>query len=342
MPSMSSSLEVIAGRLGLSYGTKHGFLHVPFVHGEMEGQKVRAVWSDRQTRVEALLDPGLDLGLRVHTRGFVEMPSLHGVLLGDSNWDGEVSAVADEPARARVLFAGPARAAVLGLNARHTGIAITDDAVGVFVNEWDADVLETAFQLVARTAALVSEARRSVPPAEPLSHHARALRAFAAEHPCHVDETPLHAHGDLGPSRFVAHFVRTGRGAFDLDVRVAPVEPGQGIGLLVRCESAVDRVRTFLGGQDLQTGDAAFDPAFLVRAAEPDRAIAALDPDVRALLLDLRARFEKVTLDDASLSLRGPAARVRPDELGMLLDLASTVVDHVARAGAAVLRGPYR
>jgi hypothetical protein len=89
-------------------------------------------------------------------------------------------------------------------------------------------------------------------------------------------------------------------------------------------------------------GDPVFDPAYLVRAEDEKRAIAALDEDVRALLMDLGARFEEVSLEGASLTARTAVSRVRPEDLRMLLEAACAVSDRVSRAASGVTRGAYR
>lgn len=61
-------------------------------------------------------------------------------------------------------------------------------------------------------------------------------------------------------------------------------------------ETAWRRVRRFFGAQDLQTGDAAFDRAFIVQADRESKARAVLARDVRAALVDL-ARFGSLSLE---------------------------------------------
>src|SRR6186997_2230955 len=101
--AMTSAFHAAAQRLGLSHGTTSGVLALPFLQGELHGQRVRASWGDRATRVAAFLEPPLDLGLQVQSRGFVSAPSFgRSVKLGVSNWDDEVDATADEPRRAAV------------------------------------------------------------------------------------------------------------------------------------------------------------------------------------------------------------------------------------------------
>ena len=335
--------EDVAKRLGLSFHTKKGLMNMPVVRGEIDGQRVHSAWGDRATTVFADLDPPLDLGLDVQTHGFVTLPSLsERVLLGDSNWDDEVVAMADDAGRAALLFADDARRAVLGLNATSAGFKVTDQAVAAYVLQLDEAMLVQAFQHAARAAQLISRARKAVPVAAPLAAHAKVLRTLARERSLAIEETPLALTGELRSVRLSVRFQRTGKDEFDIVVRAEPTEGTLGSGLLVKRESLVDRLKTLVGGQDFRTGDAAFDPVFLVRGDEEARVLAALDAEVRALLLDLARRFPAVAMDEGGLSLRGSAARVPADQTATLLEAACAIVEGVARASGAVLRGPYR
>jgi hypothetical protein len=340
---MSSMLEEVAARTGLTYSLKLTPLPIGSAAGLLEGQRVSCTWSERGSRVEAWFDPPLDLGLHVRSLGFVNLPSLGSrVLLGDPNWDEEVIATADEAARAAVLFASDARRAVLGLNAISAHLELTDESVVTQVTTPDPEAVIQSLTHVARVAARVAAERRSVPVAAALRAHEAALRAFAADHGLLLRETPLELRGERDRVALEVGYLRTGRSEFEVEVRATPLEATEGFGLLVHRESALDRVRTFLGGQDISTGDPGFDPAYLVRAEDAGRARAALDGDVRALLMDLAARFETVSLLGAALTARTAVKRVRPDELRMLLEAACTVSDRVARAAAGVTRGAYR
>lgn len=339
---MSDVFVEVARKLGLTRGTS-GVLRLSFVHGVLDGVKVRARWGDRGYPVEALIDPPLDLGLDVQRVGVVPRVSVERkIWLYDSNWDMEVDGLCDEPLRANKLLEGDARRAVLGLNATHADIAVNDESVGVFVLQADEESLERAFRAVARTAKILDEARRKVPPAKAVAEHAKELSRFADAKGLGTTDTPLAAWGELGEARLQVAFPRTGFRENAVVAHIGPLEGSLGPGLLVRRETMVDRVRTFLGGQDLKTGDAVFDPAFLVQAAEAERALAALDGDARALLLDLRRRFQEVTLDDQGLTLRAAASRVPAGEIGALLEIGCAVVESVARASGAVRKGAYR
>lgn len=343
---MSTVLAEVGRHFGLRRDPDGGVLGIARLGGVVEGQRVACALTSQALRLEGLFEPALDLGLDVSTRHVTFVPTLGRRLsLDDPSWDQELSATADEPERAARLFGDGVRGAVLGLNATNLGLSVDDERVTVLAPLYDVRAALEGLPRVARVAALVAEARAKVPVAGVLKKHSDALRAFGAGgagRRLAIEETPLSASGELRDASIELRCARTGRAAFAMEVRAAALEPAADIGLLVRRESMLDRARTLLGGQDLRTGDAAFDPAFLVQAAEADRAAAALDADVRALLLDLRARFDEVTLTGATLALRGPAARVPAEDMAMVLEAASTVVARVARASGAVPRGAYR
>lgn len=341
---MSSPFQIIADRLGLTYETRRGLVPIPRVHGVLDGQPVRCVWTDRGTRVDALLDPPLDLGLRVTTRQIVTVSLDLGrdVRLNDSNWDHEVIATADDPPRTRHLLTPAVRAAVLRLNAESMAFELSDQKASVNALQFDVEASIRAVHQVAQLGRAIAEARPKVPPAAPIVAHVAACSAVAAAHGLSVEHVPFRMSGAVRDVTLFVGFHRTGTNQFGIELRAAPVSPPHGFGLVVKPETTLDRVRTFFGGQDLQTGDDAFDPAFLVRAVEEGRALGALDADVRALLLDLKARFQTVTLQDATLTVSGPASAVPGDDMPRVIEMACTIVERVERASAAVARGPYR
>ena len=340
---MRNPLRIIADRLGLTYEARQGLIPIPRVHGMLDGQPVRCVWTDRGTRVDALLDPPLDLGLRVTTKQItVSLDLGRDVRLNDSSWDHEVAATADDPPRAVHLLTPAVRAAALRLNAETLGFELSDQRASASGPQFDADASIRALRQVSHLGRAIAEARDKVPPAAPIVPHVAACSAVAATHGLAVEHTPFRTSGAVREVTLFIGFHRTGAGQFAIELRAAPVTAPHGFGLVVKPETTLDRVRTFFGGQDLQTGDAAFDPAFLVRAAEEGRALGALDTDVRALLLDLKARFQTVTLQDATLTVSGPASGVNGDDMPRIIEMACTIVERVERASAAVARGPYR
>lgn len=341
---MSTILQQIAARLGLPEDpASKGILSYSRLRGQLDGQTVTCAATDRGLQLEALFEPALDLGLDITTRQLTIIPTFgRKVSLDDSSFDDELDATADDPRRAAGLFSDSLRGAILGLNATNLHVAMKDDRVTVTVPLFDLKAALDGLPKLARIAALVAEARRHVEAAEQLGPYLDALVAFGGPRGLRFEKTPLSAAGTLRDVAPAVRCARRGRGAFDMEVRATPVDGAAGMGLLVRRESMLDRARTLLGGQDLRTGDAVFDAAFLVQAQEAERATLALDGDVRALMLELRGRFDEVTLVDAGLTLRGPVQRLRPRDVEMVLEAASTVVQHVARASGAVLRGPYR
>ena len=264
------------------------------------------------------------------------------MVVGDPSWDDEVAATADEPERAAHLLTPEVRSAVLRLNAETMGFELSDQKALASALQYDIEASVRALQVMARLGRAVKEARAAVPPPARIVGHVAACSAVAAAHGLAVEQTPFRMTGILREVSLSVAFRRTGAGQLAVHLQAAPVTPPRAFGLVVKPETTLDRVRTFFGGQDLQTGDAAFDPAFLVRAAEEGRALGALDSDVRALLLDLRARFEKVSLQDATVTLAGPVTGVRGDDMAHVIEMACTVVERVERASAAVVRGPYR
>ncbi len=74
------------------------------------------------------------------------------------------------------------------------------------------------------------------------------------------------------------------------------------LGLVVTRETFAHRLGRFFGlrSGDLRTGDSAFDDAFLVKANQGERALKALNPDVRNRLTDFLRRENSVLQPDGS------------------------------------------
>lgn len=71
-------------------------------------------------------------------------------------------------------------------------------------------------------------------------------------------------------------------------------------------EGVGDRLMVSLGGQDLQTGDPAFDPAFRVQSKSPEATLALLGAEVRAHLLACGQEAQVVELTAQHLRLELP------------------------------------
>ncbi len=95
-------------------------------------------------------------------------------------------------------------------------------------------------------------------------------------------------------------------------------------------ETAWRRVRRFFGAQDVQTGDGAFDRAFIVQADRESKARAILNRDVRAALVDL-ARFRSLSLE---LGPNGIVLRTSEEVVGKWDGLVAFTRGALALAGA--------
>jgi hypothetical protein len=71
-----------------------------------------------------------------------------------------------------------------------------------------------------------------------------------------------------------------------IDITVS-LRPHLDLGLGITRTGVVSRVAEWLGGHDIEVGDAAFDSAFTLRGDEPDRVRALLSPDVRDVVASM-------------------------------------------------------
>ncbi|MEZ4307005.1 MAG: hypothetical protein R3F14_03010 [Polyangiaceae bacterium] len=153
-------IQALAEKFGLSLERRA--LQPHCAAGELDGQRVIAAISSQGTLIDAVLRPPLDLGLSLSTRAFTFAPTFgRRIHLGDSSWDDELNATADEPDRARVLFRdSDLRGAVLMLNATNLGFEMTDHRVRILVGMNQFEDAGAALPKVARVANLVAAARR--------------------------------------------------------------------------------------------------------------------------------------------------------------------------------------
>jgi hypothetical protein len=83
------------------------------------------------------------------------------------------------------------------------------------------------------------------------------------------------------------------------------LDPGMDLGLSLYREGILARAALgLLGHRDIHTGDPTFDPAFIVRADEPQRAVLLLTPELRGALIELAAQSgTALSLGDAGCEL---------------------------------------
>ncbi len=93
-----------------------------------------------------------------------------------------------------------------------------------------------------------------------------------------------------------------------------------GVGLTLRPARLTDRVKSAVGLRDLQTGDDAFDRAWLIEARDEPGAKALLHGDARRWLTDLAALGVTVALDDEGVAFEG-ALPTSPDPVVRAFEL---------------------
>ncbi len=80
-------------------------------------------------------------------------------------------------------------------------------------------------------------------------------------------------------------------------LEIAP-SSDMGMDLHIAPEHFFTDVGKLFGSQDIQTGDKAFDDAFLIQGSDPDKILALLTPAVRRQMLDLNAADGTIKLTD--------------------------------------------
>jgi hypothetical protein len=83
-------------------------------------------------------------------------------------------------------------------------------------------------------------------------------------------------------------------GGARIDISVS-LRPHLDLGLGITRTGVVSKVAEWLGKQDIQVGDAAFDAAFTLRGDEPDRVRALLSPDVRGVISSMSMSTYEIT-----------------------------------------------
>lgn len=319
--------------------------------GVLEGRRlsISVEWTTRQPQVfvRCKLDPPLDLGLSMSRREVTLLGS-NDFSTGSDDLDTEFAIGADEPARAAGLFTDALSRQLAALH-RTPYDMIVDDAGVALTQQYgfgtDEPWMVRAAHAAVETVELMDAARAGVAPALPITRHAASLTVFARARGLVATSAPFSVGGKLDGRPIDIVSVRTGRGRHHLAAR-APFELELGLGLAIRREGIFDAIRSMLGGQDIQVGDAPFDKRFLVRADPPraGRVGTVLDHDARALLLDIDQRGGPVSIDDRGISVEPIVPHsIAPETSAWLLealDEARARVDRNLVHGEA--GGPYR
>jgi hypothetical protein len=132
--------------------------------------------------------------------------------------------------------------------------------------------------------------------------------------------------GQLGSVYVHVHSVRTDCLHYQLEVSVRFPEP-LALGLDVQPTGVLDKVAVFFGGQDIQTGQPAFDGAFRVKAADTAGAVQLLDPGRAARILQLQANAGPTLINDEGIAVRLPSVPHDPSAIPRVVQHMSALAE---------------
>ncbi len=287
--------------------------------------------------VLAPLRPALDLGLEVRNSAFTSAtgPST----IGHVHLDQEYVFGADEGSRARALFDDALADRVYQLHCACWSVHITDTRVTItgdtVSGRWSADGLRAAFDV----AALIDAARDRIPPAAAVGPHVEAWARLGAALGAQLSRTPLRLTGTVQALHLECLAPRLGHRRHQLELALHR-EQALAAGLRVSPTRMVDRLGVWLGGQDVEVGDAAFDAAFRVRVegGHAEAVRGAFDFGTRALVLGARDSGATIELDDAGVRATFDAS-ADPGALPSVVEPLAEVAQRIERA---LHRGPQR
>jgi hypothetical protein len=316
------------------------------VRSELCGDGVQCYW-DYFTFVEAAIEPPLQAGIEVK-RGDVSSAAsaslgLTGDLqIGDPAFDWAFVVRTLDPEFARALLLTP---------------SVHDALLSLFQRGWHP-LLEDAWVRLERTGSEhATEALRvQLDVTVKLAQRIRAARAQlplpALERALREAWGPVAVRHDLALD--VHHGVLRGRFAgADVEVRVIPgngrfatafgvgFDRPLGVDLSLTRQGALAGVEKFLGMQDIQVGDPAFDSRFVVKGRPEQTVRAILTPDVRQLLVDVQGNASRFVVRDSHLVAEIDWVVTDPSQLEQALELVTRTAQSLTRASQA-LAGPYR
>lgn len=339
---MSEMLAKAAAQLELAYVRAPGSMWWAHADGVIDGHRVSAKHVNQGVLIQAWFEMPMDLGLSITSATFSTTTGFRDrIQLGDSDWDDELYATADEPSRAKALFESGLKPQVLALNALGARLTMNDATVSVVLPPPDVMGLVDVIRRTATVARDVDVVRRALPAAGPVVELAAAGSTFASQAAFEVTRCPFTMRGTLDGASVGVRCARW-RSGFGFELHAMPLDPGPEYGLSITPSTLLDHVATLFGGEDVRVGDTRFDPAFRVRCADPELAKALLDEEAQALLFDVASVADELTLTDRSLLLRTPAARVPPDRLVSTLQAAAALTARATRPSLRGREGPYR
>jgi hypothetical protein len=317
------------------------------LRGTVDGRPVqltRSVGKAAFLTVRTPLLPALDLGLGLSRTGMLtgllDLIGVEDMIIGDAAFDAEFAIRADESPRVATLLTPRLRAELFAVRARSFSLTDREFSSMHDVLDEDRQRLEQALREAIRVAQAFDEARAGLPPAAALVQHGEAWLAFAAERGLHATTSPMWMHGRLGHAVLSARAVRLGAGRFVLEVSLA-FEVPLATRLEVKPVSGFSIWNPFVE-RTVPSGDAGFDARFAVRASEPERVPALLDPEVRRMLLELAAETERVFLNDHAVIVHARPGALDPTDIPAIFEQLEAIARAIARNAQGKPGSAYR
>lgn len=287
---------------------------------------------DYFTRLSAACDPPLVLGLRITPRGAVERAAgdLFGsepdIAVGHVALDRALEIRGREREHVAALLGEVASWRLLELLLAQPTFAVSDGGVDVELPGWVRDParIRAALEAAGSLAEHLLDRRRELPPSwEPSLQ--RAWGEIAAAWGIGFDAPRLRMQGAVRGRQVAIETVAEGERLFTR-VRIA-LAAAAGVKLGLSRQDGDGFFKRLFRGQDIATGDAAFDAAFVVRG-EPEEAVRArLTPAARAQLLRLLAGDAGMEVKDGALLVSAPAPMLAAEALDALLKLAFSAAE---------------
>lgn len=270
------------------------------------GEVLEGFGPDRRIEVRGLMsfDRPLGLGLRVVPRGAWARWTgrTPRSAVDEPAFDQRFEFVADDRNVAGGLLRGAPAHHLVQLAAAGAVVRVDDDEIGLWLPESPATALELQgwIDRLSRAVDAILAARARISAPAEVGARTRGWSSLAES--CGLrHEAAWPAISGEREGRCIEVVARREGDRYAAAVTVC-FRPHAEIGLLLLPQHEPDGFWSV--GQDIQVGDPAFDPRFVVKGWDPPAVVARLGPDARRLLCGLADRG-RVVADDRALVIRG-------------------------------------
>lgn len=340
----------IAARLGLQYQGDR-------VVGAIDGQNVqmrtesRSAGKSQQTFTvwESFIQPPFDLGLSVREKNLLSGVAIlfgqQDVHLGNPSFDEQFIVQGDDPERLQAAITPEVQAGLMRIVQAGYYASISDVAVHVETTgaEDHPGRITALLQNVAAIGRALERARSGISVAAPLVPHRERWAQFATLMGLRGLDCPLCMWGEIDGLFVQAYAIRVEGGAYHLEVRVRFPKP-LGLGLVLRARQGFDNLSALFAGNDIETGDKAFDKAFVIRTTREDLVPQLFDDGTRRRILEIHDKHP-VHLVDGGVMLRSQNL-YDPTQVPRLIAQAKAILEDIyagaQRGGAVGPTRPYR